>query len=113
MHELAVTREIVRIVEERLRREGGGRAIRVVVEIGALSHVTPEAVALCFEACARNGPAEGAELVFRRVPGRGVCQRCHAHVTLNALLEPCPRCGAPAVRPTAGQDLRVLELEVG
>lgn len=112
MHELAIAREIVRIATEAAAREGSAQVLTVSVEVGALSGVLPEAMELCFEACARGTSLETARLEIRRVEGQGTCLVCGKEFDLPALLSPCPGCGGYAVRATGGQELRVTSLEV-
>ena len=58
MHELGITRNIVSIVAE---RAAGRQVTKVVVEIGKLSAIMPDAVAFCFDVCAKGTPLEGAK----------------------------------------------------
>ncbi len=66
MHELSLTREIVRIVCDAAQHR---RIYTVTLEIGTLSCVSPEAIAFCFEAVAQGTLAEGARLDIRRTEG--------------------------------------------
>jgi hydrogenase nickel incorporation protein HypA/HybF len=59
LHELAITESLVDCVCESVK---DARVLRVVVEIGALSGVLPDAVRGCFEICAHQTPLEGAAL---------------------------------------------------
>jgi hydrogenase nickel incorporation protein HypA/HybF len=58
VHERALTRDLLRRVEEVARAGGATRVTRVSVRLGALAHLTPE----LFEEAARGTIAEGAEL---------------------------------------------------
>jgi hydrogenase nickel incorporation protein HypA/HybF len=57
VHELGLTQEILEIVTERARER---RVKRVVLEIGKLSCVLPDAIRFCFGLCAEGTIAEGA-----------------------------------------------------
>jgi hydrogenase nickel incorporation protein HypA/HybF len=65
MHELAVTESLVDCVVENI---GDARVVRLVVEIGRRSAVSPAAVRSCFELCAQGTPLEGAELEIVEPP---------------------------------------------
>ncbi len=67
MHELAITESLVDCVCESVQ---DARVVRVVVEIGALSGVFPDAVLGCFELCARETALEGATLEIVRTGGQ-------------------------------------------
>jgi hydrogenase nickel incorporation protein HypA/HybF len=112
MHELALAQGIVGIVEEYAAKESFGRVNRVHVEIGALSHVLPEALELGFEAASAGTRADGAKLEIHRSPGRAWCVDCSENVEVASRLDPCPSCGGDKLVVTAGDEMRVLELEV-
>jgi hydrogenase nickel incorporation protein HypA/HybF len=72
VHELAVTQAIVEAV---LERAGEARVLRVVVEIGKLSAVLPDAVRFCFDVCTADTAAAGAVLEIREPPGEELLVR--------------------------------------
>ncbi|WP_298439979.1 hydrogenase maturation nickel metallochaperone HypA [Geobacter sp.] len=109
MHEMSITQSVVEICEKNAE---GRRVLAVTLEIGELSGVVAEAVEFCFEACIRDTLLEDARLTIERVPGRGECPACRASFPLKTYFDPCPSCGAYGVRVTAGEELRVKELEV-
>lgn len=112
MHELALTESIVEIAAETARREGAARVRRVFVDIGTLSHVEPEALLFCFEAVCAGTIVEGASLEIARVSGEGRCMDCGKTVALAERFAPCPECGGFHVQMTAGDEMRVREIEV-
>lgn len=112
MHELSLTEALVALVEDEGRKHGCARVRTVRVEIGAISAVEPEAMKFCFDAVTRGTIADGAVLDIVTVPGRGWCLDCGKEVDLAQRLAPCPDCGNGTVRPVAGDDMRLKELEV-
>jgi hydrogenase nickel incorporation protein HypA/HybF len=72
VHELAVTQAIVEAV---LERAGEARVLRVVVEIGKLSAVLPDAVRFCFDVCTEDTAAAGAVLEIVELPGEELLVR--------------------------------------
>ncbi len=112
MHELSLTETIVEIAVEAAKQGGAGRVRKVVVDVGALSHVEPEALVFCFEAVTAGTIAEGATLEIARVPGAGWCMDCAKTVPLAERFGPCPECGRFHVQMTAGDEMRVREIEV-
>ncbi len=63
MHEKAVIENVTRKDEETAAELGAERVTRVVVQLGALSHCTPEHFREHFDEAARGTIAEGAEVV--------------------------------------------------
>lgn len=112
MHEMSLMESVLEIVEDEARKAGVTSIKAVKLIIGELSSVEPEAMAFCFEAVAQGTIIEGARLEIERVPGQGWCLDCGETVTLSERFGACPKCGNYRVQMTAGDDLRVGELEV-
>ena len=108
MHEMAITESVVAAVSERI---GPERVARVVLEIGRLSGVVPEALRFCFEICAKDTTLEDAALEIREIAGRGLCGACGCDVALDFPVGVCP-CGSPELAIVAGRELRIREVEV-
>ena len=66
MHELAIVHGIVEAVTE---KSGDTRILRIVLEIGRLTAVLPEALRFCFDVVAVGTTAEGATLDIRETDG--------------------------------------------
>jgi len=113
MHEMALTESLIALVEDAARETGFARARTVVVEIGTLSHVDPEAIRFCFDAVSRGTVAEGARLEIRQIAGAGWCLDCGKIVLLAERFGACPECGCPHVQMTEGDELRLKEVEIG
>lgn len=112
MHELALARGVVEVIEEQAAAQRFRRVVRVRLVIGALSHVEPEALAFGFDAVSRGTAAEGAALVIDRPPGQAYCLDCEATVTVDERAAPCPRCAGWRLMITGGDDMRIKDLEV-
>lgn len=112
MHEMSLAEGILQIVEETAQRERAQRVKLVVLEIGRLSSVEPEALRFCFDVVTRGGLAEGAILEIDHVPGVGWCMPCAETVPMEYLYAACPNCGSYQVQPTGGTEMRVKEIEI-
>ncbi len=108
MHELGVTQQIVEIV---LERAAGGRVTKIVVEIGKLSAVLPDAVRFCFDVCCEGTALAGAVLEIVEPPGRARCRACAGEVTLERPFGRCG-CGSSDLDWISGEELRIREMEV-
>ena len=108
MHELGVTQQIVELV---LERAGAARVTKVVVEIGKLSAVLPDAVRFCFELCCEGTPLAGAALEIVEPPGRGRCRACGGEVLLERPFGRCA-CGSSDLDWISGEELRIRAMEV-
>jgi hydrogenase nickel incorporation protein HypA/HybF len=108
MHELGLTQEILEIVTHRAQER---KVKRVVLEIGKLSCVLPDAMRFCFDLCSAGTIAEGAELEIIQPPGRGRCRQCGAEFALHAVLAHCV-CGSSDVEWLSGEELRIKTMEI-
>ena len=71
MHEMSLAEGVLQLVEDTARREAASRVKTVVLEIGQMSSVEPEALRFCFESVTRGSIAQGATLEIVCVPGAG------------------------------------------
>jgi len=108
MHEMSITGSVVALCAE---RAAGQQVIRVTLEIGKLAGVVPDAVRFCFEICATGTALEGAELEIIETPGRAVCRDCGAGVSMQQLYD-CCACGSANLELTAGEELKIKQMEV-
>ena len=112
MHELSLTQNLIELALEHARREGAHSITSMVLEIGALSGVIPEAVEFAFEACSKATLAEGALLEIRHVPGLGRCMECGEESELDSLTDSCVHCGSFALEVLQGQEMTLIEMEI-
>jgi hydrogenase nickel incorporation protein HypA/HybF len=107
MHELGIAQEVVALVAKHAQ----GKVTRVVLEIGKLSAVLPDAVRFCFDLCSEGTAVAGAQLDIIEIPGRACCRACGAEVMLERPFGRCD-CGETDLEWLAGEELRVKEYEV-
>jgi hydrogenase nickel incorporation protein HypA/HybF len=108
MHELAIAQEILAIAAE---RTGGVQVSRIVVEIGRLCAVVPDALRFCFDLATEGTVAEGARLEIVETPGLARCRACGADVVLERPFGRCA-CGGTDLEWLAGEELRIREVEI-
>jgi hydrogenase nickel incorporation protein HypA/HybF len=108
MHELALTQDLVSLIAERC---AGRQVTRVVLEVGKLSAVVPDAFRFCFELCAEGTPAEGAELEIVELVGRARCRECEQEISLHSIFDRC-LCGSLSLEVLSGEQLKLREVEV-
>jgi hydrogenase nickel incorporation protein HypA/HybF len=108
MHELAIAQEIVAQIAENARE---ARVTRVVLEIGKLAAILPDAVRFCFDLCSEGTVLEGASLVIIEIPGRARCRECGGEVLLERPFGRC-ECGCTDLEWLSGEELLIKEYEV-
>jgi hydrogenase nickel incorporation protein HypA/HybF len=112
MHEMALAQSIVELVQDHAQRDAFTRTRTIRLSIGAMALVDPRALEFGFDAVSRGTVAEGARLVIERPAGTAFCMDCSGNVEVGAHGDPCPACGGYGWLLVAGDDMRVVDLEV-
>ena len=114
MHELSIAQALVEQVESAAAKERALRVVRVVITVGALSGVDPEALRSLFPLVAEGTVTDGAELVVETVAARVKCRACGHEAQTDAAFIGCAACGSRDVELSAGRELNIktVELEV-
>jgi hydrogenase nickel incorporation protein HypA/HybF len=112
MHEMSLCQGLFELMEGQQRKDGFQRVRHVVLEVGVLGHVEPEALRFAFESLAPGSLADGATLELIDVPARAWCMACSRSVDMERRGDPCPHCGGYQLIVEQGEELRLKELEV-
>jgi hydrogenase nickel incorporation protein HypA/HybF len=108
VHELAIAESVVEAVTERLP---GATITRVHLEIGALSGVVPDSIRFCFDLATEGTGLAGARLEITEPPARCRCRDCGAEFEPGMPIVLCP-CGSADVAVLAGEDLKIVSVQV-
>jgi hydrogenase nickel incorporation protein HypA/HybF len=108
MHELGITQNIVAIVSEHAQNK---KVQRVLLEIGKLSAIMPDAVRFCFDICSKGTILEGAILEIKEITGLARCRQCGAEIPLHKPYGSCS-CGSLQLDLIAGEELKIKEIEI-
>lgn len=85
---------------------------RIVVRIGVLSGVDPEALRFAFEACSPGTLAEGAEFDIESVPAVAHCPTCDRDFPAGrGYICSCPGCGNLSGDIRSGRELELRCIE--
>jgi len=108
MHELSITCSIVELVANTAK---GRKVHRVTVEIGQLSGVVSDSIALWFPEVAKGTEVEDASLDIREIAAIARCEACDAEFPTPSMLTPCP-CGSFRFTRLKGEELNVKSIEL-
>jgi hydrogenase nickel incorporation protein HypA/HybF len=113
MHELGIAESALQVALDRARTEGASRVLRMVIRVGALSGVDPEALRFAFAAILPGTPAEGADLQIDAVAALAHCPDCQKDFVpdTNHFFE-CPACGRLCAAVKQGRELDLVRLEM-
>jgi len=112
MHEMSLCEGVLQVLEQNARTQGYARVKTVWLEIGALSGVGPEAMQFSFDVVVKDTLADGAALEIVETPAEAWCMQCARTVIVKQRFDACPDCGSYQLQVTAGDEMRIRELEV-
>ena len=114
MHELSVTRDILRIVLRYARMHEVSRVHTIMLEIGALSDLEEEWIQNYFDSISGGTVAEGAVIRVTKKPCTFSCGSCGREfpVDLSSTdVVRCPGCGGEDLTFISGTEYTVKSME--
>ena len=112
MHEMSLVEAILESLVPLCSSNDWHRIEKVVLRVGALRQVVPEALVFCFETASAGTPLEGANLEINEVPIRQSCMSCSREWGGDQPLGRCPGCGSVEIETVSGVELDIESLEV-
>lgn len=113
MHEMGIMESAIDMVLTQARDHDATRVHRVVLRVGTLSGVEPEALRLAFDAATRDTPAAGADLELEAVAARGRCGDCGLEFAVESdFIFTCPKCGRISGELVQGRELELARIEM-
>lgn len=112
MHELSIANSIVNAVLEEIETRNLPAVHKVVVRVGALSGVVPEALHFNYEVIASDTPLANTILEIEEVAVQGKCQSCDCEFTVDNCNFICPQCKSGQIQVIRGMELDIAYLEV-
>jgi hydrogenase nickel incorporation protein HypA/HybF len=112
MHEMSITRNMIAIIEDEMRRHNAKVLRSVHVNIGSFSSIVPESLSFCFEIMTKDTDMAGARLVIDIMPLMGRCVPCDKEFEIRDYSFLCPFCGGMNIDIISGQELSVVDIEV-
>ena len=110
MHEVGIARDVIDIVE-RTAKDSGLRAVSsVVLEIGKLSGVEPEALRFAFELIRQGTVLEHAQISIEEPPLLLYCTQCDREYSAEVYDPLCPVCGGASYEVRQGMDMLVKSI---
>ena len=109
MHELSLCQAIV----DAARRHGDERPLRrVIVRVGHLRQVVPDALLFAWELVTDGTELAGCELTIEHVPAVIECRSCGARTELRRPLLVCQQCESADVVVVQGGELQIVAIDI-
>jgi hydrogenase nickel incorporation protein HypA/HybF len=112
MHEMSLAEGIIQLLEDQASKQSFTRVKQVWLEIGLLASVDVDSLLFSLDIVSRDTLADGAAIHLSQPAGQGWCLQCSQSVMLENSYQGCPRCGSFQIQVTAGDSMRVIELQV-
>jgi hydrogenase nickel incorporation protein HypA/HybF len=113
MHELGIVESAMETVLQHAMARDAMRVDRVVMRIGALAGVEPEALRFAFDVVTRGTLAEGAVLEIEAVVALSYCADCQEDfAAAGHVFFVCPKCGALSGELRQGRELELARIEL-
>ena len=112
MHEAAIAQSLLDVLLSESEKHGAPRITGVLVQVGELSGVVPEALEFALQALAMETRAEGLALHIDKVPLRVRCRECDAECGADPWLLCCRECGTGEIEIVSGRELKVISMDV-
>lgn len=109
VHELAVCEAIAGAVA---RHAGDRQVTKVLVQIGHLRQVVPDALTFSWEMMTQGTDLSGSVLEIDSVPATVRCSACGAESTLESPMVACSSCQSFDVELLTGEEFAVVSLEM-
>jgi hydrogenase nickel incorporation protein HypA/HybF len=113
MHELGIAQSIINTVIKVAEQNGRKKIEKVRIQVGEFRAVIKEQLVFCFAFAAEGTLAEGAALEVEVLPIVAVCQPCKNEFQVKSFHFQCPACEGTSVRVIKGQELKIIDVELG
>ncbi|MFH0901884.1 MAG: hydrogenase maturation nickel metallochaperone HypA [Pseudomonadota bacterium] len=112
MHELALAKRMIDIIEGVSSQHGGARVLRARLLLGELGCAEPETLTFAFRVVRRGTCADCCDLEISRVPLRLRCRSCSVVQEGGDYLGTCAACGSIGFEVLEGRELRLESVEI-
>ncbi len=108
MHELGIMESALALALREARARQATRVHRIVLRIGALAGVEPDALRFAFDVATRGTVAADSTLEIVSVPARARCAACDDDFDVaTGFIFSCPRCGRLSADLRQGRELEL------
>jgi len=115
MHELSIAQGLIEVATEALAQSQSGpvRVESVLIRLGVLCGVVPEALEFCYGLSVMGTPLEGSRLVMEQQPAVIFCPQCLNNQILSDWTRlRCPTCETLVSSLVHGRELELISMEV-
>lgn len=112
MHEVGIMQSTLNLALHQATQNQAAKIHLIVMRVGELSGVVPEALEFAFEVLRRDTLAAEARLQIERVVAAGWCPHCQAEFPVDGILYDCPQCRQTSRELRRGRELELTSIEI-
>ncbi|HXY16088.1 MAG TPA: hydrogenase maturation nickel metallochaperone HypA [Terriglobales bacterium] len=112
MHELGIANSVLDAARAEAQLRPSMRLTKIVVRVGDLAGIDPDALSFCFEALVKETDLEPVVLEIERRAQRHRCPRCGNEFVVINYDTTCRACGETMTTFLCGNELELAYLEM-
>ena len=112
MHEFGIANSVLDAARAEAQLRPAMRLTKIVIRVGDLAGVDPDALSFCFDALVKETEMESVVLGIERRAQRHRCPRCGGEFEVVNYVTACPRCGETMTTFVSGNELELAYLEM-
>ncbi len=112
MHELALCKGIIDIVNSEAEEKKFERVLEIELKVGEYSGIVTQCLLEFFPVAAAGTPAQDARLTVSLVPASFKCPECGYEGAVDRKKACCPSCGSYGIKMLSGREFFVEQLKV-
>lgn len=112
MHETALMQNLIAAVKRVAEEHNVARVNRVVISVGKLSNVLPDALSFAFEALTQDGIMKGAKLEIEYLPAVARCDSCGHEYQADEFPIVCPACKSTSFVIISGEEVYIESTKI-
>ncbi|WP_327069922.1 hydrogenase maturation nickel metallochaperone HypA [Kitasatospora sp. NBC_01250] len=111
MHEMSIALAVIEQVEQAAAEHGAQAVEEVLLQVGELAGVVPQALDFCYELACADTVLAGSTLTVEPVAARARCVDCGREWAVGMPPDlACPGCGGARTELLAGRELQILQV---
>jgi len=111
MHEFALMKSMVDILDEEVQGSEVGEVKTVHLEVGQLKYIVPEILVSCFKKLPKDEKLKKAEISLDVLPVKLRCKECKEETLAEGNSFTCSKCSSNSVDVVSGNEFRIKGIE--